>query len=52
MSELGVETAINRKRYWQIRGMPVMPYGTPNQWLEQQGLLSLKLPWVSLLLFV
>jgi hypothetical protein len=43
--DLAVEHAISRKGYWRMSRTPAMRHAMPNQWLAQQGLLSLKQLW-------
>lgn len=51
LTELGVTLklailhAISRKSYWRMCNTPAMRYAMPNQWLKEQGLLSLAELW-------
>jgi len=46
--EMAIKHAISRKAYWRLSRTPALRYAMPNQWLEQQGLLSLKQHWAAL----
>jgi len=45
---MAIKHAIGRKKYWRMSRTPAMRYAMSNQWLEQQGLLSLNGLWVAL----
>ncbi len=40
--DMAIKHATSRKSYWRMSRTPAMRYTMPNQWLQQQGLLSLK----------
>jgi RNA-directed DNA polymerase len=46
--DMAIKHAVSRKRYWRLSRTPAMRYAMPNQWLTQQGLLSLKQLWAEL----
>jgi len=46
--DMAIKHATSRKKYWRMSRTPAMRYAMPNQWLEQQGLLSLKQLWYEL----
>ena len=42
---MAIKHALSRKKYWRMSRTPALRYAMPNQWLEQQGWLSLKQLW-------
>lgn len=40
--DLAIKHAVSRKKYWRMSRTPALRYAMPNEWLAQQGLLSLK----------
>jgi RNA-directed DNA polymerase len=46
--DFAIKHATSRKSYWRMSRTPAMRYAMPNQWLAQQGLLSLKQLWSEL----
>jgi len=43
--DMAVKHAISRKKYWRMSGTPALRYAMTNEWLLQQGLVSLKQLW-------
>jgi hypothetical protein len=43
--EMAVKHAISRKKYWRMSGTPALRFAMTNEWLLQQGLVSLKQLW-------
>lgn len=43
--DLAIQHAVSRKKYWRMSRTPALRYAMPNEWLKQQGLLSLKHLW-------
>ncbi|HAC91466.1 MAG TPA: hypothetical protein DCF63_12685, partial [Planctomycetaceae bacterium] len=46
--DLAIKHAVSRKKYWRMSRTPALRYSMPDQWLGQQGLLSLKQLWYEL----
>ena len=46
--KLAILHGISRKSYWRMSRTPAMRYAMPNQWLGEQGLISLKQTWSEL----
>jgi RNA-directed DNA polymerase len=40
-------TGISRRGYWRLSNTLALPTGMTNQWLEQQGLLSIRQLWMK-----
>ncbi len=43
--DMAVKHAISRKKYWRMSGTPALRFAMTNEWLLQQGLVSLKQLW-------
>jgi len=46
--DMAIKHALTRKSYWRLSRTPGMRIAMPNQWLHEQGLLSLKQLWCDL----
>ncbi len=46
--DFAIKRAISRKMYWRMSRTTALRYAMTNQWLQQQGLLSLKQLWCDL----
>jgi hypothetical protein len=42
---VGLDMAVSRKSYWRMCNIPAMRIAMPNNWLHEQGLLSLAELW-------
>jgi RNA-directed DNA polymerase len=46
--DMAIKHALTRKSYWRLSRTPAMRFAMPNNWLHEQGLLSLKQLWCDL----
>ena len=46
--DMAIKHALTHKSYWRLSRTPAMRFAMPNQWLHEQGLLSLKQLWCDL----